>query len=145
MAGGVALIGVIAFFVWKFTRKRPADYDDGEYHLNFSFDHSIRAGRYAFSVHFALVGTWKSYLEKLPPCRYSPSRADIVPDCAGLRSNTIQYSVEPRIALSLHICVGERSPAIFFAFFCVLVYNCIFVVDTLLTFSAQQNLSNGLS
>lgn len=30
VAGGVALIGIIAFFVWKFTRKRFSDYDDNE-------------------------------------------------------------------------------------------------------------------
>ncbi|TFK46089.1 hypothetical protein OE88DRAFT_1668249 [Heliocybe sulcata] len=31
VAGGVALIGLIAFFVWKFTRKRAVDeFDDGE-------------------------------------------------------------------------------------------------------------------
>lgn len=30
MAGGVAIIGLIAFFVWKFTRKRFSDFDDGE-------------------------------------------------------------------------------------------------------------------
>jgi hypothetical protein len=28
VAGGVALIGIIAFFVWKFTRKRFSDFDD---------------------------------------------------------------------------------------------------------------------
>ncbi|KAL1738287.1 hypothetical protein HDZ31DRAFT_70167, partial [Schizophyllum fasciatum] len=28
VAGGIALIGIIAFFVWKFTQKRLADYDD---------------------------------------------------------------------------------------------------------------------
>ncbi|KAJ3503755.1 hypothetical protein NLJ89_g8289 [Agrocybe chaxingu] len=30
VAGGVAVIGIIAFFVWKFTRKRFADFDDNE-------------------------------------------------------------------------------------------------------------------
>lgn len=30
VAGGVAVIGIIAFFVWKFTRKRFADFDDSE-------------------------------------------------------------------------------------------------------------------
>ena len=31
VAGGIALLGIIAFFVWKFTRKRwSATYDDGE-------------------------------------------------------------------------------------------------------------------
>ncbi|KAF9533728.1 hypothetical protein CPB83DRAFT_804637 [Crepidotus variabilis] len=30
VAGGVALIGIIAFFVWKFTRKRFSDFDDNE-------------------------------------------------------------------------------------------------------------------
>lgn len=30
IAGGVAVIGIIAFFVWKFTRKRNADFDDNE-------------------------------------------------------------------------------------------------------------------
>ncbi|KAF8149822.1 hypothetical protein B0H34DRAFT_791245 [Crassisporium funariophilum] len=30
VAGGVAVIGIIAFFVWKFTRKRFSDFDDGE-------------------------------------------------------------------------------------------------------------------
>ncbi|KAI5118139.1 hypothetical protein M0805_001738 [Coniferiporia weirii] len=28
VAGGVALIGVVSFFIWKFTRKRFGDYDD---------------------------------------------------------------------------------------------------------------------
>lgn len=31
VAGGVAVIGIIAFFVWKFTRKRFADFDDSTY------------------------------------------------------------------------------------------------------------------
>jgi cytoskeletal protein RodZ len=31
VAGGVALIGIIAFFVWKFTRKRFSDFDDSAY------------------------------------------------------------------------------------------------------------------
>lgn len=30
VAGGVAVIGIIAFFVWKFTRKRFSDFDDSE-------------------------------------------------------------------------------------------------------------------
>ncbi|KIM84241.1 hypothetical protein PILCRDRAFT_404482 [Piloderma croceum F 1598] len=30
VAGGVAFIGIIGFFVWKFTRKRFSDYDDNE-------------------------------------------------------------------------------------------------------------------
>jgi len=30
VAGGVALIGVVAFFIWKFTRKRFSDFDDNE-------------------------------------------------------------------------------------------------------------------
>ncbi|KAK7460436.1 hypothetical protein VKT23_009156 [Stygiomarasmius scandens] len=30
VAGGVAAIGIIAFFVWKFTRKRFTDFDDNE-------------------------------------------------------------------------------------------------------------------
>jgi hypothetical protein len=30
VAGGVALIGVVAFFVWKFTRKRFSDFDDSQ-------------------------------------------------------------------------------------------------------------------
>ncbi|KAF8170103.1 hypothetical protein BJ912DRAFT_933463 [Pholiota molesta] len=30
VAGGVAVIGIIAFFVWKFTRKRFSDFDDNE-------------------------------------------------------------------------------------------------------------------
>ncbi|KIJ66913.1 hypothetical protein HYDPIDRAFT_85508 [Hydnomerulius pinastri MD-312] len=30
VAGGVAVIGIISFFVWKFTRKRFADFDDNE-------------------------------------------------------------------------------------------------------------------
>ncbi|KAF9223712.1 hypothetical protein BS17DRAFT_704871 [Gyrodon lividus] len=30
VAGGVAAIGIILFFVWKFTRKRFADFDDNE-------------------------------------------------------------------------------------------------------------------
>lgn len=30
VAGGVAVIGIVAFFVWKFTRKRFADFDDSE-------------------------------------------------------------------------------------------------------------------
>ncbi|KAJ3871794.1 hypothetical protein F5051DRAFT_445815 [Lentinula edodes] len=30
VAGGVALLGIISFFVWKFTRKRFSDYDDNE-------------------------------------------------------------------------------------------------------------------
>lgn len=32
VAGGVAVIGIIAFFVWKFTRKRFADFDDSMYY-----------------------------------------------------------------------------------------------------------------
>ena len=28
VAGGIALIGVVAFFIWKFTRKRFGDFDD---------------------------------------------------------------------------------------------------------------------
>lgn len=31
VAGGIAVIGIIAFFVWKFTRKRFADFDDSKY------------------------------------------------------------------------------------------------------------------
>ena len=34
VAGGVAVIGVVAFFIWKFTRKRYSDYDDGTYILS---------------------------------------------------------------------------------------------------------------
>jgi len=30
VAGGVAVIGLIAFFIWKMTRKRFSDFDDGE-------------------------------------------------------------------------------------------------------------------
>ncbi|KAG1722158.1 hypothetical protein EDB19DRAFT_1645959 [Suillus lakei] len=30
VAGGVAVIGIISFFIWKFTRKRFADFDDNE-------------------------------------------------------------------------------------------------------------------
>jgi len=30
VAGGVAVIGLIAFFIWKLTRKRFSDFDDGE-------------------------------------------------------------------------------------------------------------------
>jgi len=31
VAGGIALLGIVAFFIWKFTRKRrSATYDDGE-------------------------------------------------------------------------------------------------------------------
>ncbi|KAG1726693.1 uncharacterized protein EDB91DRAFT_1165746 [Suillus paluster] len=30
VAGGVAVIGIVSFFVWKFTRKRFADFDDNE-------------------------------------------------------------------------------------------------------------------
>ncbi|KAK0480176.1 hypothetical protein IW261DRAFT_118357 [Armillaria novae-zelandiae] len=30
VAGGVALLGIIGFIVWKFTRKRFSDFDDGE-------------------------------------------------------------------------------------------------------------------
>lgn len=29
VAGGIGLLGVIAFIVWKVTRKRYSDYDDG--------------------------------------------------------------------------------------------------------------------
>ncbi|KAG2035026.1 hypothetical protein BDR03DRAFT_963482 [Suillus americanus] len=30
VAGGVAVIGIISFFIWKFTRKRFTDFDDNE-------------------------------------------------------------------------------------------------------------------
>lgn len=30
VAGGVALLGIIGFCVWKFTRKRYGDFDDGK-------------------------------------------------------------------------------------------------------------------
>ncbi|KAA1467734.1 hypothetical protein DENSPDRAFT_856861 [Dentipellis sp. KUC8613] len=30
VAGGVAVIGIVAFFVWKFTRKRFSEFDDNE-------------------------------------------------------------------------------------------------------------------
>jgi hypothetical protein len=30
VAGGIAVIGVIGFFIWKFTRKRFSDFDDSE-------------------------------------------------------------------------------------------------------------------
>ncbi|KAH7925851.1 hypothetical protein BV22DRAFT_1064233 [Leucogyrophana mollusca] len=30
VAGGVAVIGILSFFVWKFTRKRFSDFDDNE-------------------------------------------------------------------------------------------------------------------
>ncbi|KAH7884394.1 hypothetical protein F5I97DRAFT_1929267 [Phlebopus sp. FC_14] len=30
VAGGVAVIGIISFFIWKFTRKRFSDFDDNE-------------------------------------------------------------------------------------------------------------------
>ncbi|KAF9466583.1 hypothetical protein BDZ94DRAFT_1251288 [Collybia nuda] len=30
VAGGIAVIGIIGFFVWKFTRKRFSDFDDNE-------------------------------------------------------------------------------------------------------------------
>ncbi|RDB25654.1 hypothetical protein Hypma_006798 [Hypsizygus marmoreus] len=30
VAGGVAVIAIIAFFVWKFSKKRRSDFDDGE-------------------------------------------------------------------------------------------------------------------
>jgi hypothetical protein len=33
VAGGVAVIGLIAFFVWKLTRKRFSDFDDGRQYL----------------------------------------------------------------------------------------------------------------
>jgi len=33
VAGGIALLGIVAFFIWKFTRKhRLATYDDGKQH-----------------------------------------------------------------------------------------------------------------
>lgn len=31
VAGGVAVIGIISFFIWKFTRKRFADFDDSAF------------------------------------------------------------------------------------------------------------------
>lgn len=37
VAGGVAVIGVVAFFIWKFTRKRFGEYDDGAYKAEPSF------------------------------------------------------------------------------------------------------------
>jgi len=30
VAGGIAVIGIIAFFIWKFSRKRFSDFDDNE-------------------------------------------------------------------------------------------------------------------
>jgi len=39
VAGGLALIGIIGFFVWKFTRKRFTDFDDSTYPPNTSFNH----------------------------------------------------------------------------------------------------------
>jgi len=30
VAAGVAVIGIVGFFVWKFTRKRFSDFDDSK-------------------------------------------------------------------------------------------------------------------
>ena len=33
VAGGVAVLGIVAFFIWKFTRKRFHDLDDSEHYF----------------------------------------------------------------------------------------------------------------
>ena len=41
VAGGVAILGLIGFFLWKFTRKRGNDFNDSEGFSPFpNYDHS---------------------------------------------------------------------------------------------------------
>jgi hypothetical protein len=51
VAGGVAVIGIIAFFIWKLTRKRFSDFDDGTY----------------FSYHKTSTSFFLFFLKKVKP------------------------------------------------------------------------------
>lgn len=44
VAGGVTVIGLIAFFIWKLTRKRFSDFDDGR-----QFNHKQHRSHFSYS------------------------------------------------------------------------------------------------